>query len=73
MTRPEQGNVPLEVELAQLLGRPIVDVELPAQGGHVTQFQQVGHEEAPASERHHAVPARLGQLYDLGGQGQALL
>jgi hypothetical protein len=73
LTGPEQWGVPGEVELAELPGSPVVALQAPPEGGQVSLFELVGHEEPAASERHHLVATGLGELDDLGGHGQPFL
>jgi hypothetical protein len=70
---PEERGVPAEVELAQLPGGSIVELQVTLEVGQVALFELVGHEEPAASEGHHLVAAGLGELDDLGGDGQPLL
>ena len=70
---PEERGVPAEVELAQLPGSSIVELQVTLEVGQVALFELVGHEEPAASEGHHLVAAGLGELDDLGGDGQPFL
>ena len=58
---PEERGMPGEVELSQLPGSSIVEL----QAGQAPLLELVGHEEPAASERHHLVGAGLAELDQL--------
>jgi hypothetical protein len=70
--RVGQRQLPIVVQLAQLLGGLLGGGQVGVKAGQVAQLQQVGAAQAAAPQRHRAVAQPLGQVDHLAGDRQPL-